>query len=193
MKKTKFVLVIFSSAIIAGSPIVQRVEASEPSGGNNLLKYGGFERLKAYASPFADFSQAKPFYGWDCVGDWFEHVFVGREAIEGNACVVITSPCWITRGVKVKPGVEYQINGYVRTALPSLPVKTGLGAYFEVKAGKAILVRRSISGMRDWTRLSGNFKVPAGFDNVRINIGVKTALGTAFFDGFEITRVEKNK
>lgn len=154
---------------------------------NNILKNGSFEKLKSFALPTTNFEKAKPIHGWNCLGDWFNHVSVSREAIDGNASVLFTSPCWITRGVKVEAGKKYMVTGYFRTALQTMPDGTGFGVYFEIRSGNKILLYRSLTGVHDWTKVSGEFTAPKGAKWVNINLGLKTTTGICWVDDFRIT------
>lgn len=155
----------------------------------NLLKYSSFEKIGAFALSSENFDKAKPFYSWDCLGDWFNNISVSREAIDGNVSVLFTSPCWMTGyGVRVKAGKKYTVTGYFRTALQTMPKESDLGAYFEIRSGNKVILRRSLSGVNDWTKLTGEFTAPKGEKWIKINIGLKIAKGFCWADKFTIVK-----
>ena len=154
--------------------------------GENILKNSSFESVKTFCSYKTSFESSKPFYGWNCLGDWVENISVGREAIDGNTSAVFTAPCWITRGVKLKPGKTYAISGYFKTTLQTIPTNSNFGAFIEITADRNLLFNYTISGVHDWTKVTGNFTVPDEISWVKINIGIKVANGIAWADGFRI-------
>jgi hypothetical protein len=160
---------------------------AEDKSNSNILKNGSFEKVNPFCLSSESHTRSKPFYGWDCLGGWLNNISVSREAIDGNASVLFTSPCWITRSVKVEAGKKYLVSGYFRTALQTMPDGTDFGAYFEIRAANKVLLYRSITGIHDWTKLSGELTVPAGVKWVKINIGLKTTTGVCWADGFKIT------
>lgn len=154
----------------------------------NILNNGSFEKVKPFSLSSESYARAKPFHGWDCVGGWLNNISVSREAIDGNASVLFTSPCWITRGVRVEAGKKYIVIGYFRTALQTMPDGTGFGAYFEIQSGNKVLLYRSLTGVHDWTKLTGEFTAPEGAKWVKINIGIKTTTGICWADDFRIIK-----
>ena len=177
-----------NSLIISICYILCSISASAENSNidKNILKNASFENMKSFCSYENSYENSKPFYGWNCFGDWGQNISVGREAIAGNTSAVFTSPCWITRGVKVKPGNTYAISGYFRTALHTMPTNSNIGAFIEIKTDKKLLFVNYISGIHDWTKVSGKFSVPSEISWVKINIGIKVANGIAWADGFKI-------
>lgn len=135
---------------------------------------------------------------WQPAGAWRACLGIGTVARRGNRSLFFDTDvqggiAWVYQNVSVREGCDYVLSVWFKTHVTRLPLSTPgerLGVYIEVLAGDAVLVRRILRGVHDWTQVSARLHVPDRTDSVRVNIGLSGLIGHVWVDDVSMRIVQ---